>query len=186
MRILLAFILSLCFLPATSQVTLNDVTLPAKIKHDDVELSLSNAGIRKKYWFKVYVLGLYMEQKVTNASQIVNTDKPMGMRLVVTTSMADSDRFSESIREGFKKSLKGNITPLQSKIDAFISPFSKNEIKEGDVFDLWYTPGVGLKSYRNNKLISTVEGLDFKKALFGIWLGSNPVDEDLHNALIGK
>ncbi len=186
MRLILAFILSLCFLPCMSQVTLNGVKLPAKIKHEDTELSLSNAGIRKKYWFKVYTLGLYLEQKNTNASQIVNAGQPMGFRLVVTSSMVDSDNFSESTREGFKRSLKGKTAPLQSKIDAFINTFSKNEINEGDVFDLWYTPNVGLRSYRNGTLVSTIEGHDFKKALFGIWLGDDPVDEDLHDTLIGK
>lgn len=186
MRIIIVLLLSLSFLPSTAQVTINDVKLPAKIKHDDTDLKLNGAGLRKKYWFKIYVLGLYTEQKSTNASTIVNTDKPMGMRLVVTSSMVTSENFAESTREGFKRSLKGKTAPLQSKIDAFIATFSESEIKEGDVYDLWYTPGVGLKSYRNGTYQSTVEGFDFKKALFGIWLGDEPVDEDLHNSLLGK
>lgn len=169
-----------------AQITLNGVKLPATIKHDEKELTLQGAGVRKKYWFKIYVLGLYTEQKVASAAQVVSADKPMGMRLVVTSSMVTSENFSESTRGGFKQSLKGNTAPLQPKIDAFIATFSKSEIKEGDVYDLWYLPGVGVKSYRNNKYEGTVEGLDFKKALFGIWLGDDPVDEDLAEEMMKK
>jgi len=34
-----------------------------------------------------------------------------------------------------------------------------------------------------NKL---VQGLDFKKALFGIWLSDNPVQENLKNDMLDK
>ena len=32
----------------------------------------------------------------------------------------------------------------------------------------------------------TIEGLDFKKALFGIWLGNKPADDDLKAGMLGK
>jgi hypothetical protein len=31
-----------------------------------------------------------------------------------------------------------------------------------------------------------VEGLEFKKALFSIWLGSTPVDKKLKSKMLGK
>ena len=31
-----------------------------------------------------------------------------------------------------------------------------------------------------------IEGYDFKKALFGIWLGDNPADEGLKEGLLGS
>lgn len=93
---------------------------------------------------------------------------------------------SEAVREGFEKSLKGNIAPLKSKIDAFIEVFSKDKIKEGDVFLLDYIPGVGVKSFKNGKLLATTEGEDFKRALFGIWLSANPVDAGLKTAILGN
>jgi hypothetical protein len=55
---------------AFSQVTLNDVTLPARIKKDNTELVLNGGGIRKKFVFKVYVAGLYLTAKSKNAADI--------------------------------------------------------------------------------------------------------------------
>ncbi len=51
--------ITICF-GADAQLTLNSVTLPAKIKQDNTELQLNGGGIRKKLFFKVYVAGLYV------------------------------------------------------------------------------------------------------------------------------
>ena len=93
---------------------------------------------------------------------------------------------SEAIQDGFGASMKGNTAPLKDKISSFINTFKKEEIKEGDVFEIWYVPGTGVKSYKNQKLQSTIAGLDFKKALFGIWLSDTPVDADLKKGLLGQ
>ena len=105
--------------------------------------------------------------------------------MTTTSSVLSSSNFSEAIQEGFEKSLKGNTAPLKAKIDQFINTFKSEEVKEGDVYELWYVPGEGVKSYKNGKLKSTIPGLDFKKALFGIWLSEDPVDADLKTGLLG-
>jgi hypothetical protein len=184
------FFLSLfCFavigFTSDAQITLNGVTLPAKINQDKTELVLNGGGIRKKAFFKVYVAGLYLPAKSKNGNEIATADKPVAIRLQITSSVVSSSNMSESIREGFALSTGGKTAPIQSKIDAFINVFSKEEIKEGNVFDIWYVPGEGVKAYKNGKYQSTIEGLDFKKALFGIWLSDNPVDADLKKGLLG-
>jgi hypothetical protein len=172
---------------AEAQLTINNVTLPAKIKQGDTELSLNGGGLRKKYGMvKVYVIGLYAPEKSKNGNELISADKPLAVRLTITSGMATSSRMSDAIQEGFGKSMKGNTAPLQTQINSFIETFKKEEIKEGDVFELWYIPGVGVKSFKNGQLKNTTAGLDFKKAFFGIWLSDTPVDEDLKKALLGQ
>jgi hypothetical protein len=186
-RIITLFVFMAINFGADAQITLNGVTLPAKIKQDNNELTLNGGGIRKKYGMvKVYVIGLYVTDKSKNGNDIIATDKPLSVRLVITSGMATSSRMSDAIQEGFEKSMKGNTEPLQSQITSFIETFKKEEIKEGDVFELWYIPGVGVKSFKNGQLKSTVPGVDFKKALFGIWLSDTPVDDGLKDSLLGK
>jgi hypothetical protein len=43
-----------------------------------------------------------------------------------------------------------------------------------------------VKAYKNSKLQVTIEGLEFKKALIGIWLSADPVDADLKTGLLGS
>ncbi|RLC28517.1 MAG: chalcone isomerase, partial [Deltaproteobacteria bacterium] len=47
-----------------------------------------------------------------------------------------------------------------------------------------YIPGKGVSVFSKGKLTTTVEGLDFKKAVFGIWLCDDPCDEDLKEELL--
>ncbi|HLP51687.1 MAG TPA: chalcone isomerase family protein, partial [Chitinophagales bacterium] len=145
----------------------------------------NGGGIRKKAFFKLYTAGLYVSAKTKNAADIVNADKPTAFRLTITSSVISSSNMSEAIQEGFEKSLNGKIGGMQSKIDQLISTFKSEEIKEGDTFELFYVPGEGVKASKNGKLKNTIAGLDFKKALFGIWLSENPVDSDLKAGLIG-
>jgi hypothetical protein len=168
-----------------SQVTLNDVMLPAMIKKENADLVLNGAGIRKKVIFKLYVAGLYLKEKTKDASEIIPADKPMLMRLTITSRLISSSNMSEAIEEGFKKSMNGNTAPLQGMIDLFINTFKKEEIKGGDVFEIGYTPNLGVQTYKNGKYQGVIPGLDFKKALFGIWLSPNPVDSDLKKGLLG-
>ena len=171
---------------AEAQLTLNNVTLPAKVKKDNTELLLNGGGIRKKVFFKLYTAGLYVDAKTKNGVDVVNADKPVVMRLTITSGVISSSNMSEAIEEGFKKSMKDNTAPLQAKINEFINTFKKEDIKEGDTFEIWYRPGQGIKSYKNDQLKSTIPGLDFKKALFGIWFSDTPVDEDLKKGLLGS
>lgn len=169
-----------------AQLTLNSVTFPAKVKGIKGDLTLNGGGIRKKAFFKVYVIGLYLDQKSKDANAIIKDNDEFLVQLHITSSVVSSNNMSEAIEEGFGKSMNGNTAPLKAKIDLFINTFKKDEIKENDVFTLHYVPGVGLKTSKNGKLISTVEGEDFKKALLGIWLGANPIDGTLKKGLLGN
>jgi hypothetical protein len=186
MKTALTLAFTMLMFPAFSQVTLNDVVVPAKTKVGDKELVLNGAGIRKKAFFKLYVAGLYVGKKTTSGKELVAADAPLAVRLQITSSMVSSDNMSEAIKEGFGKSAGGNLAALQKRVDSFIATFKKDPITEGNIFELKYVPGKGVETHKNGKLLGTIEGLDFKKALFGIWLGEDPVDADLKKGLLGS
>jgi hypothetical protein len=177
-------LIAICF-GAHAQTTLNGVTLPAKLTHEKTELVLNGGGIRKKLFFKVYVMGLYLPSKSKNGLDICQEDKPMALRLHITSGVINSSNLSQSIREGFDKSTKGKTAPLKEKIDAFIHIFDKEKITEGTIFEIWNIPRLGIKTFKNDKFQGMIEGIEFKKALFGIWLSDNPVDTDLKKGLLG-
>lgn len=87
--------------------------------------------------------------------------------------------------EGFRRATENNIEPICEKIEQFKSVF-KDNVKKGDVYEFVYLPLKGTHIYKNNVLSSIIPGLDFKKALFGIWLFKRPKDTDLHDKLLGK
>lgn len=171
---------------AEAQLTINGVNLPGKLSKDGTDLVLNGGGIRKKLFFKLYSAGLYVPAKTKSSADVWTADKAVAMRLVITSSVISSDNMSEAIHEGFDKSMKGNTAALKAQIEQFVNTFKKEVIKEGDVFDIVYIPGTGVKSYKNDKLQSTIAGIEFKKALFGIWFSDEPVDGDLKKGLLGN
>jgi len=172
----------ICTLIISTITTINAINLNKTYNNTDTKLILNGQGVRDKFFMDLYECGLYLTQKSQDAQQIIEEDKPMSLKLHIVSSLITSEKMENATREGFKKSTNGNIESLQSKIETFIHVFA--DLKENDKYDFFYLPNVGVKIYKNDKLASTIEGTDFKKALFGIWLGTEPVQESLKDELL--
>jgi hypothetical protein len=170
----------------SAQTKISGVILSPKIAPAKTELILNGGGVRTKYFIKVYVAGLYLQNKSNKAKEIVDADKPMAVRLHIISNLLTSDNMATAIREGFEKSTNGNIEPFKKDLDIICSVFKSEPIKIGDLFEIFYSPGVGVSCLKNNKDQKVIiEGISFKKALFGIWLSDNPVDENLKKGILG-
>lgn len=187
MKNLLVLVISMITINmAVAQTEVGSVILPNTVNFGNTDLLLNGAGIRKKAMvLKLYSGGLYLVEKSKDAKSIINADKTMALKLVITSGFVSSEAMSEAVLEGFEASTGGNTAPLASEIKKFIGFFS-DEIVEGDIFDITYQSGTGAVVYRNGKEKGAVSGMAFKKALFGIWLGSDPVDSKLKKGMLGK
>ena len=166
------------------QTKVGDVTLPNSFTAGKDILALNGGGIREKFWMDMYVGGLYLTAKNKDAATIVSGNSSMAIKIHIVSSLISSSRMTDAVEEGFKKSTGNNTTPYKDKIEQFKKAFS-DPIKVGDVFDIVYS-AEKISIYKNNTLKTEIEGFDFKKAVFGIWLGSNPADEDLKKGMLGE
>ena len=161
-----------------------NVDVPNTIKVGEKELVLNGAGIRTKL-FKLYVGSLFLESKSSNSSSIINSKSPMIIRLDIISSLITAEKMEAATREGFQNSTNGNTAAIQEKIETFLEVF-KNTIAEGDVFEFINDPIKGVIIFKNGKEVTSIKGLAFKKALFGIWLGNKPAQSKLKIAMLGK
>jgi len=159
------------------------ITIPETLTAGSDTLLLNGAGFRSKLFVKAYVGGLYLKKKNSDAHAIVNADEPMALRINIISKYISSDLMEEATREGFQNSTNGNTAPFKDKIDMFVSVFSDN-IRNKDVYDIVYIPAEGVKVYKNKVLKTTTKDLEFKKVLFGIWLGDKPADGGLKKAML--
>ena len=104
MKTILTFLLAITIFQSQAQVTLNDVTLPAKVNYESSELLLNGGGVRTKLIFKLYTAGLYLQSKSTDGGAVLKADESMAIRLVITSNKINSNNMSEAIEEGFTKS----------------------------------------------------------------------------------
>lgn len=181
--ILLAFTLST---QGYSQAKIAGHILPKVMKVGDQYLKLNGGGVREKMFIDLYIAILYLEAPTTKANDILTVDKPMAIKLKIVSSMVDKDNFEAALRDGFKKSTNNNVAPYKDRIEKLISAGFKEEITDLDIYDLIYQPGIGTTLMKNNKKLVTIEGLDFKDALFGIWLGTAPAQVDLKKKMLGE
>lgn len=169
----------------SGEMEIGGITMPDTLKAGNTDLTLNGAGIRTKFFLKLYVGGLYLQNKTSDAAKVLSADEPMAIRLHIISSMITSERMEDATREGFENSLGNKMSSMSSEIEAFIDIF-KAEIKDGDRFNMIYIPGKGTEIYKNEKLSKTIKGLAFKNALFGIWLGKKPAQDSLKEEMLGK
>ena len=89
----------------------------------------------------------------------------------------------ETVKEGFKNASHGKATAAEIK--KFMGLFT-SEFKDGDKIHIEYISGEGVSALKNGKKLGSVPGLEFKKALFSIWLGKKPADSSLKKGMLGK
>ncbi len=182
-------LIGLCFLvlasAGASAKTVDGVELRDSLKAGDSELILNGAGTRSKFFIDLYVAALYLPKKGTNAPEILSADEPQAIALHVTSGRINSDNMTEATLEGFENSTDGNVEPIQEEVDALLKVFA-DEISEGDVFDLMYVPGEGVQVIKNGELGDTIGDLQFKQALFGIWLSEDPAQGSLKDDMLGE
>jgi len=170
MRIYLIAIMALfCVASVSAQTKVGDATLPNTMTMEGTSLTLNGAGLREKLVFDLYAGGLYLTSKSSNASSIINADETMTIKLHILSKLVTNKKMVSAVNDGFEKSLDGNTAAMSNKIEKFKGFFSDKIVKG-----------------KNGTEIGVIEGLDFKKALFGIWLGEDPADGDLKEGMLGK
>ena len=187
MRNIVVLLVAVCAISFTSaQTKVGGVELPNSETFGTHKLILNGAGVREKLWIDLYAGGLYLPKKSSNAEAIVNSKDAMAVKLHIVSKLISSKKMIDAVEEGFENSTNDNTGPIRKEIDQFIGLF-KDEIQKGDVFDITYQPDRGgVVAYKNGDEKGLVKGMEFKKALFGIWLSNRPADDDLKEAMLGE
>lgn len=173
------------FVSSSAQTEVAGVTIPNNVSFEGEKMVLNGAGVREKFWMDMYAGALYLASPTSDSKGIINSDKPKAIKLHIVSGLITSEKMIEAINEGFENATRGKTGPISSEITKFKSLFSE-KINKNDIFDIVYLPSKGVKVYRNGKEAGTIQGKEFSKALFGIWLSEKPADEHLKKAMLGK
>lgn len=168
------------------EFNVDGVIIPRTIEFQNKKLELNGFGTRSKMWVDVYIQALFLERLSANSTSILNDDVDiMAIRIQITSSLVSSGKFTRNFNKGFERSAKDNLAILQPRIEAF-KALLVDKIVEKDVFNMVFNPkDKSVWVYKNDVLKGKINGLDFKKALFGIWIGDDPVDDKLKKELLG-
>ena len=157
------------------------VTLPDTAAVEGKTLVLNGAGLRTRYFFKVYVIGLYLERPATDTAAILGADSVRRAELHILRSLS-GDEIAGAIRTAFEENAGAALPRLQDRLKRLESMFPA--VAAGDTIALTYVPGRGTGVVAKGKPAGVIEGKDFADALFAVWIGDKPVDPDLKKALL--
>jgi hypothetical protein len=152
------------------------------------KLQLNGAGTRYKAVFKVYTAGLYLGKKVSTPTEVGTQPGPKRLRLTFVREIG-----SEELGRLFIKGIKAN-TPNDeyTRIVASVMRMSQifyeaRKMKVGEVINMDWVPGKGtVISIRDVPMGEPFPEPEFYGALLRIWLGQDPADWQLKDALLGK
>ena len=164
------------------------ITFPDTLDACGKKLVLNGTGLRLKKIIlvniKVYAAGLYLEQKESNPQKILNDDKAKALLMHFIYSNVGKDKLKEAFDEGFENNCGAEAKKMADRVDKFISFWP--DMAKDDEARLIYVPGTGTKVVIKGKEMGTIEGADFAKALFSIWLGPKPPNDEIKDGLLGK
>ncbi|MDX1823666.1 MAG: chalcone isomerase family protein [Thiohalomonadales bacterium] len=171
--------------PLVSAREIAGVTLPdtAQLSPDGTTLVLNGAGVRRKFFFKIYAAGLYLPSRQTTSEAIVNLPGPKRVRMHFLYKEVDREKLIIGWQEGFANNLdSASLAQMSSRLTQFNQLM--RTMRQGDVIDLDFLPEEETQVRFNGELQGRIEGADFYAALLQVWLGKNPVDSDLKSALL--
>ena len=160
------------------------VEIPNKMEYQGAKLTLNGHGNRIKFFMKVYEGSLYLESSSSNAEEILNSDVPMSIRIDVLSSLVTPEAMKTALNEGLEKSTGNKIGSIMKEIDQLNAAFN-TEVGSGDFYEFTYLPDSGTHVLKNSTYIDTIPGVEFKKAFFGIYLSSRPIQKSLKKAMLG-
>jgi Chalcone isomerase-like len=154
----------------------------------NAKLQLNGAGVRYKAIFKVYAAGLYLGAKATTPEAVYAAPGPKRMHVVMLRDIDGNELgklFTEGMRKNATREEFGKSIPGTLKLaEMFVT---RKRLTAGDSFTVDYTPGSGTVILLNGKAATDpiVEPVFFV-AMLKIWLGADPPDWQLKDALLGQ
>jgi len=151
---------------------------------ESTNLKLNGAGIRYKFFFKIYAAALYVESTSDDANKVLNQKGSNRLIMQMIYDEVEKEKMVNSMVEGFEGNLSSeNYKLLQPRINDLLAQYQG--VKKGDVLVFDYTPNKGTTFSINGNNKVTIQGADFNQALLSIWIGEEPATDSLKNDLLG-
>lgn len=185
MKPVLLVVLSLSLVAPAFGKEIAGIQVPETVTVNDQALVLNGAGIRSRFFIKVYVGTLYLQSPENDAPRVIAQPGPKSVRLHITYGEISSDQLTEALNDGFvANSTAAEIGTLKARIEQFRAMFPA--VRRNDLVRLDLLPDGTTEVSINTNKRGAISGADFQNALLKIWLGDRPVDKSLKRAMLGQ
>jgi hypothetical protein len=168
--------------PAAARVV-EGVRFSPAVELENARLELAGAALlRWKVFVRAYVAALYLGAGAR--PEDVLGDVPKRIEIEYFHAI-DAEAFARITRDRVRVNVSAaEYERLRPGVEALNRLY--RDVAPGDRYALTYVPGTGTTLSKNGESLGTVPGADLGRALFAIWLGEEPVDAGLKQALLGQ
>jgi hypothetical protein len=176
---------------ATSQALALDIghtRLPEKLRlAEGHELVLNGAGMRTRFRFEIYVIGLYLPERRKGDDAVLAAPGAKRVRIVMLRDVTAKQMTDGLVKVMHKNNPDAVLAAVKGGIDEFEAMLlALGKVPKGTVFDIDYSPKNGTRL--------AVDGIPkgrwipdeaFYRAVLRIWIGDKPEQPNLKQALLG-
>jgi hypothetical protein len=167
-----------------SGLTVEGNHYPKTVTIEGKSLRLVGAGLREKWWFDVYSMGVYSQSGNCNPAALINTDEVKYLRLDMLRDV-DAEKMASTIGESFAEHMPKNAPAELKKQRKTFESYFKEECKEKTVLKFIYVPGTGVIMKQNKKKLGPpLTGKAFMQVLWDIYFGKDTCCEDLKEQVL--
>ena len=165
------------------------VRFPAQVEG----MSLLGTGLRTRTMLKVkvYAIGLYADGEALKGPLAAFKGRTTSPDFYKALAWGDFPRqvTMKFVRDVTRDQIQGAFrevltTADKAKVDAFLGYFG--DTKSGQEYVLRWVPGRGLLSTVNGQEKPAIDDKNFAAAVFGIWLGDKPIQDDIKRDLVAR
>jgi len=172
-------------MPTTVWATalMDEMIIPTKSVLEGQTLRLNGTGVRSVFILDVYLISLYLNSPSNDAVSIVQVDRPAQLRIEFLHGGAGHDMLAKGWRRGFERNQSAAMMiRLNGRLKQFSDLFG--DVKKGDVILFDFLSDGDTRISFGGHVQGVIHGLEFQQALLAIWLGRNPVEDDLKKELL--
>jgi len=183
-KVLMLFLVCLVAAGTLSAREYKGVTMPDTLTVEDRSMVLNGMALRKKVVFKVYVAGLYLEEKMDSAEAVFNSDSARRTVMHFLRKVG-ADKINEAWLEGLAANTPDASSRLKQQFDQLCA--AMEDMADGEQIVFTWIPGTGTRVEVKGNLKDTIAGREFADALFACWIGDQPgPGEDFKQGLLGN
>lgn len=152
-------------------------SLPKALQVGGERLTLSGHGTRNELLFvELYAVGLYLPQRMSDAQAISQPKVPKAVRVEI--------RYDGSLPDRIPAGWRSELMPALTKDQQETLVRHYQQLKPGDTITISYTPDSGTRVAVSDREILQDNGHEVMKAFLDVWIGRQPVSEDLKQSLL--
>lgn len=158
--------------------------MPERVELAGTPLVLNGMGLREATFLNVdvYVAGLYLPSRSRDPQQILSQDDKRFLALQLVRDVT-RDEMMEALTDGMKANAGDDFPRMQGRMQRLAGMLP--ELQNGSRIEFAYLPEQGIRVRVDDRDRGVLEGADFARVFYAIWLSEHAVDPDLREGLLG-